>query len=81
MKTYLITIKKIQVSNMKIQEESTNKAILKVSEFIDKSITQGLSIEQLFDEQPFYQYQARLLHDDEKTSVQISKSYISAKSE
>ncbi|MDO5002738.1 MAG: hypothetical protein Q4E39_00720 [bacterium] len=64
MKRYLVTVRKIQTTSMYISENSMKKAIKKVDDLIQKRINNNMRLNDIFDKNPNFKYNAKLINKE-----------------
>lgn len=64
LKDYLITIKKIEITEMMIRDTSKTKAIRKVDDFLHNCIANNVNLDRTFDKTPFFSYKAEIIKKD-----------------
>lgn len=69
MKKYLITVKKIQITEMYVTENTAKKAIAKVADLMNKCVEKEVDLNKTFDKKPFFKYKSVLVKDEKKSSV------------
>lgn len=65
MKKYLVTVKKIQATDMIISENSGQKAIIKVADLMNKCVENNITLDKIFDRKPNFIYKIKPFKSDE----------------
>lgn len=68
-KDYLITIKKIEITEMMVNDTSKAKAIKKVDDFLNNCIKNNISLTKTFNKKPFFKYHATIVTKEELSNV------------
>ena len=63
MKKYLVTVKKIQTTDMIVSEVSGQKAIIKVADLMNKCVENNIKLEKTFEKKPVFIYRTKLMRN------------------
>ncbi len=68
-KDYLITIKKIEITEMMVKETSKAKAINKVDTLLNNCIENNVNLSKTFNKKPIFKYHATIITEKDLSNV------------